>query len=158
MPRMFAEALVESWVVWVVAGIALVAIEILTPGFVVACVGVAALVTAVPAALDASLAWQLVTFAAANVAVFAALRPFMMRLMSKSAPAVKTNIEALVGKTAVVTERIDDAAGTGRVKVQGDDWRGICEDGKTIEAGGRVEVLRVEGAKLVVRPADERAG
>jgi membrane protein implicated in regulation of membrane protease activity len=153
MSPVLAEALVEGWVVWVVAGIVLVAIEILTPGFVVACVGVAALVAAVPAALGASLTWQLVTFAAANVAVFAGLRPFMMRLLAKGAPGVKTNVEALAGRVALVTERIDDAVGTGRVKLQGDDWRGVCEGGRAIEAGERVEVIRVEGAKLVVRPA-----
>jgi membrane protein implicated in regulation of membrane protease activity len=57
-----------------------------------------------------------------------------------------------VGKTGRVSERIDRAANTGRVIVEGDDWRAVSENDVPIESGARVEIIRVDSTILLVRP------
>ena len=62
----------------------------------------------------------------------------------------KTNYELDVGKTAVVTEDIDNEFSVGRVKLNGVNWEARSEDGAKISAGSVVTVKEVDGAKLIV--------
>ena len=58
----------------------------------------------------------------------------------------------MIGKTGRVTEVIDEEINSGRVFVGGDDWKAIALDGSIIEKNSKVEVVRVEGAKVYVKP------
>lgn len=71
---------------------------------------------------------------------------------------MRTNVDALLEKTGLVTERIDGLAGTGRVKVGGEDWRADAVDDSTIETGSRVRVVRIEGITLKVQPEERNGG
>ena len=57
----------------------------------------------------------------------------------------------MIGKTAVVTEEIDNLAGKGQVKVLGNVWsaRSVNDDMK-IPVGQHVVVQKIEGVKLIV--------
>ena len=63
-----------------------------------------------------------------------------------------SNIDAIVGKRCVVTEKIDNYAGCGQVKVKGQVWsaRGVHEEDVFAE-GERLNVVAIEGAKLICR-------
>lgn len=63
---------------------------------------------------------------------------------------LRTGVDALLGKTGIVTERIEPHTGTGRVKVEGEDWRGASSDGTVIEPGTRVTIIQVDGTTLMV--------
>ena len=63
----------------------------------------------------------------------------------------RTNADRLVGQEAVVTETIDNLAGAGQASIGGQIWTARGEDNTPIEAGARVQVLRIEGVKLIVR-------
>ena len=76
-----------------------------------------------------------------------ATRPLLKKLRK---PAVPTNHELDLGKTALVIEDIDASAGTGRVRVQGIDWSASTKDGSTIKSGETVKVVEVGGARLTV--------
>ena len=143
----------ESWHVWVIVGVLLLIIEIFTPGFVVACFGVGCLVAAIFAAFDVSFTVKVVVFSIASLVAFFTVRPLFVKHIYRSDKdaAAKTNVDALVGKVAFVTERIDPSIGKGRASLGGDDWRAITTDDSTIERGQRVEVIRVEGTKLFVK-------
>jgi membrane protein implicated in regulation of membrane protease activity len=65
---------------------------------------------------------------------------------------VATNADRNIGKTAVVTERIDNVAGTGAAKVNGVEWTARTADGSTVEVGALVTVQKIEGVKLCVVP------
>ena len=142
----------DVWKVWVIAAIVLFIAEIVIPGFLVACFGVGCLASAVVAAVDLGLKWQLLAFSIGTLVVYFTIRPLFLKHFYNKVSPVKTNVDALVGIVGVVTETLDADAHTGRVKVRGEDWRGVAADESVIEAGRKVEVVQVDGTKLVVRP------
>jgi membrane protein implicated in regulation of membrane protease activity len=65
----------------------------------------------------------------------------------------KTNAAALEGKLALVEEPIDNAAPSGAVKINGQLWTARTENPVDRPAKGDwVEIIRVEGAKLICKP------
>ena len=95
---------------------------------------------------------QIVTFIVGTLGAFFGVRPFFTKYCYKASPGVKTNVDALVGKTGRVTEVISDELNSGRVLVGGDDWKAVSLDGIVIEKNSKVEVVRVEVNKVYVRP------
>ena len=65
---------------WLIAGLLLLLVELLTPGFVVACFGIGALLAILPAALGASVTWQVITFCIGSLLALLLLRPMVRRL------------------------------------------------------------------------------
>lgn len=64
----------------------------------------------------------------------------------------QTDIESIVGERCVVTDRINNAAGCGQVKVNGQNWsaRGAyAED--VFEIGETLRIVAIEGVKLICR-------
>ena len=62
------------------------------------------------------------------------------------------SLESVIGERCVVTERIDNFAGCGQVKVNGQGWsaRGAYED-DTFEVGESLMVVAIEGVKLICK-------
>lgn len=142
----------EYYQIWLIAAIVLVIIELLTAGFGVICFAVGALFSALAAFLGVdSLVWQLLIFAVASVLCFIFLRPVVLRFLDKKSKDVKTNADALIGKTAVVSETIDSSANQGRVAVDGDDWKAVSADGSVINKGEKVEIVSRDSIILTVK-------
>ena len=138
----------EEWVYWMVAAGALAVGEVLTVGFFLGPIALAAVVAAVIALTGAGVELQLAAFVAASVASVVFLRPIAMRHLRTPAPA-RTGTAALVGARAVVLEQVD--ADGGKVRLGGEVWsaRAFDEDA-VLEPGARVEVMMVEGATALV--------
>lgn len=81
---------------------------------------------------------------AASLIIFK--RFFSDKLKKKHHP---TNADILIGKDALVTEKIDPVLCTGSVEIQGRLWS--AKSDSEIERGAIVEVLKIEGVKLVVK-------
>ena len=80
---------------------------------------------------------------------FTLLRP----MMKKRGKILKTNADALAGKFAIVEEDVNNAAPTGAVKINGQLWTARMDNPTdTVSKGDWVEIVRVEGAKLICRP------
>ncbi len=142
----------EYYQIWLIAAIVLVIIELLTAGFGVICFAVGALFSALAAFLGVdSLVWQLLIFAVASVLCFIFLRPVVLRFLDKKSKDVKTNADALIGKTAIVSETIDSSANQGRVAVDGDDWKAVSADGSVINKGEKVEIVSRDSIILTVK-------
>ncbi len=109
----------------------------------------------VAAELGASFGVQLAVFLVISLIALAALRPLLRRYYVPKLE--KTNADALIGKCAVVTERVDNLNATGRAKVGGQDWSVRSSAGDILEPGTTVTIERIEGAKLFVSPAQEPA-
>ncbi len=142
----------EDWLIWFLAGIILVVAEMFTAGFWLACLAVgcaaAGLLGLIP---FVGVTVQTIAFTATSLASMIGLRPLMMRRFQLGPGGdVRTGIDALLGKTGIVLERIDPRARVGRVKVEGEDWRGASVDDTPIEVGARVTVIQVDGTTLVV--------
>lgn len=64
----------------------------------------------------------------------------------------KFNIDAIIGEKCLVTEKIDNIAGRGAVKVKGLEWAArMLFDDVVANEGQRVEVVAVEGVKLICK-------
>ena len=147
-------AILEN-MVWVwVAVMALTAfVEAATPMLVSIWFSVGALAAMLAAYFGASLTVQLLLFVFVSIAALVGLRPLARRFIDPHI--VPTNADRLLGGEAQVTETIDNDRAAGAVYIDGKTWTARSEDGGVIPAGEQVEVVRMEGVKLFVRP---RAG
>ena len=95
---------------------------------------------------------QWVVFAVISaVLVILALTIFRKKLL-RNFGKEKTDTELLIGKTALVTERIDNDAMTGAVKVDGKEWSARMSDNcEYAEVGEFVEIESISGVKLICR-------
>jgi membrane protein implicated in regulation of membrane protease activity len=92
-----------------------------------------------------------VVFLAGSGIVFGTLRP-VARRHRRLPPSIRTGAAALVGRPAVVLERIANEEGVGCVKIDGGEvWtaRSYDED-EVIDAGEHVEVIEIRGATALV--------
>lgn len=100
-----------------------------------------------------SVAIQVVLFFAVSLISLAVIFP-LARKSLKTKEHVKTNADRYIGKLAVVTEDISNIDAKGQVKVDNQIWSARSESGEAISAGTTVNVLRIEGVKLIVSAAE----
>ena len=61
-------------------------------------------------------------------------------------------VDSVIGKPAIVTERVSNIDGTGAVKIQGKEWSALAEPESDIfEIGDVVTVEKIQGVKLVCK-------
>ena len=142
----------EVYQIWLIAALALVILEILTAGFGVICFAIGAAFSALAAGLGLGVTWQIVIFAIVSLLTFVFLRPVVMRFLDRKSKDVKTNADALVGRKGIVSERIDPTQHTGRVAIDGDDWKAVSDDGSVIEKGAQVEIVKLDSIIVTVNP------
>jgi len=138
-----------AWVAWAIVAVALAVGEIFTPGlFFLGPIAVAAVASAIAAAIGAGVAIQVIVFAGASLASLAVLRP-LARAHLRMPPALRTGTAALVGARAVVLQRVDENGG--RIKLGGEEWsaRSFVPD-QVFEPGAHVEVAEIQGATALV--------
>ena len=134
-------------VVWLIAGFALIAAEVLTGGFVLIMLGVGALVAAGFAALGGSIWLEVAVFAITSVALTMLARPVLKRRMYSAH--VPTNVDALLGDKAIVVSTVD--AHGGKIKLRGELWSARAYDEtEVLEPGRKVTVMTIAGATAVV--------
>jgi membrane protein implicated in regulation of membrane protease activity len=139
---------VPGWAVWLILAALLAGGEVLTSGFILGPLALAATLAALAALLGLGVVFQLLAFIAAAVASVLLLRPIAVRHL-RAPTRIRTGTAALVGARAVVLERVDDVGG--RVKIGGEVWSARAfMDGQVIEPGARVEVAKIEGATALV--------
>ena len=136
---------------WVVLIILFSVVEALTAGLTCIWFGVGAAAALVSAFFGAEIWLQFVWFFIVSIAALLLTRP----LVRKYVDTVKqpTNADMVIGRTALVTEDIDNIASMGAVTVGGKVWTARSGDGSRIERDCIVVVKRIEGVKLIVEPA-----
>jgi membrane protein implicated in regulation of membrane protease activity len=132
---------------WVVAGVLLLALELVVPGGVLLWLGVAGVVTGLAAlAVPIDLAVQFVIFGALSLILIAGwLRFWRGREAPTDRPNLNRRAHQLVGQEAVLDEPIRN--GFGRVALGDTFWR---VSGPDLDAGRRVRVVDADGAVLKV--------
>jgi len=140
----------EPWLLWLIAAVIFGVGEIATLGFFLAPFAGGALLAALVAGLGGGTLISLVVFLLVSGVLLAALRP-LARSHKRMPAQLRTGTASLVGRTAMVTERIHNDEGTGCVKLQGESWtaRAFDEDA-VIEPGKRVHVMEIRGATALV--------
>ena len=142
----------EEWQVWVLLGILAFIIEIFTPAFVAACLGIGLILGGVASGIGLNYTWQLVFFSAGTALSFFAIRPFILKIGYRMSGSVKTNADSLIGRKGKVTETIGADEGNGYVAIDGDVWRAVSEDGEKIKKGNKVKVVGRDSIIVTVKP------
>ena len=141
-----------SWIAWLIAAAILAVAEYFTLTLAFGLFAAAALVAAVVAGLGGPLLAQVLAFSiTAGLGLFI-VRPIARRQMTRT-PLVREGSYALVGKKAVVIEKVTGTQGL--IKLSGEVWsaRALDED-HVIPAGTLVDVMEIEGATAIVYPRE----
>jgi membrane protein implicated in regulation of membrane protease activity len=141
----------DIWVIWLIAACVLGVGEMHQGGFYLAPFAAGAALAAVVGLLGVGALLSAIVFIAASAIVFATLRPVAQR-HRRLPPAIRTGAAALVGRPAIVLERIANDEGVGCVKIDGGEvWTARSYDEhEVIPAGERVEVVEIRGATALV--------
>ena len=140
----------QVWVIWLIAAGILGVGEMHQGGFYLAPFALGAAVAAIVSLLGAGAAVSAVVFVAASAIVFATLRP-VARRHRQLPPSIRTGAAALVGRPAIVLERIANDEGVGCVRIGGEVWTARSyDDDEVFDAGERVEVVEIRGATALV--------
>jgi membrane protein implicated in regulation of membrane protease activity len=91
-----------------------------------------------------------VVFVVVSLLALGVVRP-IARAYARMPPSLRADSAALVGKQAIVLERIANHEGVGCVKIDGEIWTArASDDGHVIDSGTRVEVVDIKGATALV--------
>jgi membrane protein implicated in regulation of membrane protease activity len=140
----------EGWILWLIAACVFGVGEMLTTGFFLAPFALGAGLAALTDAVGAGGVASWVVFVLVSVLTLAILRPIAKSHM-KMPPQIRTGSAALIGKQAIVLERIVNDEGVGCVKIGGEVWTArSLDDDEVIEKGTRVQVVDIRGATALV--------
>lgn len=140
---------------WLIVFIVLLVLEIATLGLTTIWFAGGALAAFILSMLGVSATAQWVVFCAVSFVLLFATRPWAVRYFNDQKKE-KTNIDSLIGKTAVVTAPICNLEGRGEVFVNGLTWTARTRnEAAVIEEGTHVVILAVEGVKLIVEKKED---
>lgn len=141
---------------WLILLILCIGVEVLTLGLTTIWFAAGALVAILAALLFAPPFVQVVLFLLVSLLLLYFTRPIAVRYFNRNR--VKTNVESMVGRQAIVVSGIDNLQAAGQVTVSGQEWSARSWDDKVrIPAGAVVIVTAVSGVKLIVRPDQQFA-
>lgn len=141
----------NEWTLWIGLALILGIIETTTLDLVFLMLAVGAVGGALAAAMGAPFLVQALVAIAVSVAMLGVVRPIAKRHLHQSITE-RTGVAALVGRRAIVLERVDGTSG--RVKLAGEVWSARSYDGSVIEAGASVDVVEIQGATALVFATD----
>lgn len=140
----------EMMIFWIVVLIVSIGIELATLGLTTIWFAGGALVAAVGALFSFPVWLQILLFLVVSLLLMVFTRPIAVKYFNKDR--VRTNVESMVGRQAIVISEIDNLQGIGQVTVGGQEWSARSVDDKIhLDVGTVVEIVAVNGVKLVVR-------
>jgi membrane protein implicated in regulation of membrane protease activity len=140
----------DVWVLWLIAAVVLAGVEVVNTSFYLFPFSIGAAGAALVALAGAGTPIAIVVFAVLTALSFGIVRPIARRHLS-TPPQIRTGTAALIGRNAIVLERIANDEGVGCVRLDGEVWtaRSYDED-VVIEPGARVNVMEIRGATALV--------
>lgn len=143
-----------TWmIVWGIIFIGMVVLELCTMQLISVWFAAGALAGFIAAALDVSPLGQAMIFTAASILLLAVTKPILKKF--KVGDKVPTNLDAEIGKTAIVIQEINEVKNTGRVRIGGVNWRARTRDGSVIAVDTVVKVTEISGTTAYVEIVSE---
>jgi Membrane protein implicated in regulation of membrane protease activity len=144
----------DDTILWLVALVVLIVVEIVSMGLTTIWFAGGALVAVIAAGCGAPFAVQIVLFLAVSLVLLYFTRPVAVKYFNKDR--IRTNAESLVGRQAIVIGEIDNLQGIGQVTVSGMEWTArTTEDGVQLPVGSVVDIVAINGVKLIVEERKE---
>jgi len=139
--------------VWVALTVLFTIIEVFTFGLTTVWFAIAALVMVFLSFLPITLVFQVLIFLVISAVLLLFTRPIAVKKFKIGKE--KTNVDSLIGKTALVTKAISEFE-SGEVKLNGVIWTAKTEDGSTLALNSKCEVVRIEGVHAIVKIYEEK--
>ena len=96
--------------------------------------------------------WQVIIFAVVSIILLVIATKYLVD-RDKDVK-YNTNLQGIISQKAIVTQTIEPYE-TGVAKLNGEEWTAMSKDETRIEAGKLVEVVAIEGVKLIVKEVSE---
>ena len=140
----------DAWILWLVAACALGLGELRRGGLYLVPWAAGAALAAVMSLLGVAFLLCAIVFVIASGIALVTLAP-VARRQRRLRAAIREGSAALVGREAIVLERIANYEGVGCVKIGGEVWtaRSFADD-EVFHAGDHVEIVEVRGATALV--------
>lgn len=135
--------------IWLGLVIVFAVFEAATAGLTSIWFAAGALFAMIVAALGAGIWVQIIVFIAVSAVLLVFVRQIAYKFITPKIEA--TNADAIIGKTGIVSEQINNDTGLGEVKVGGKTWSARSLNGSIIEINTKVEIIKIEGVKLIVK-------
>ena len=132
--------------IWLILFIVFLIIEVLTINLVTIWFAIGSLAAFISTYFTDSLIIQCIVFV-----IFTALTLLITKPVLNKFRIIRNeglNYDRIIGKMGVVTKKVSKQE-SGRVKVDGKDWMAISD--KEIEVNKEVEILKIDGVKLIVK-------
>ena len=115
----------EMVILWLVVLIVSIGVEVATLGLTSIWFAGGAVVAVIVAAFHGPVWLQILLFFAVSLLLLFFTRPVAVRYFNKDR--VRTNVESMIGRQAIVTSEIDNLQGIGQVTVGGQEWSARTE-------------------------------
>jgi len=138
------------WSFWLIVSGIFFIIEMITVGFLLFWLGIGALLAMITSFITDNIFIQTIVFVITSGLLIPLTKPLADKFTGKKT--VATNSYSLIGKRGIVLEDINPIESTGLVKVNGETWSAKSDDERIISKSTEVEVLSIDGVKLVVSP------
>ena len=136
------------YILWAAAIVIFGVLEAVTVQLVSIWFVIGAVAALIASLCGANFLTQVLIFVGVTIVALLLTRPLIKKRLKPKIES--TNADRCIGEDALVTERIDNRAGTGLVKVGGSVWTARTADGAVAEPGESVKVEKIEGVKLIV--------
>jgi membrane protein implicated in regulation of membrane protease activity len=135
---------VAAWLLWLIAAGLFAAGEVASLDLVLLMFAGGAVGGMVVALLGLGVGFQLLAFLVVSAALLAVVRPVAKRHLIDRTPEQIDGVAAYVGRTAVVSQRVDNTAG--RVRLGSDEWSARTQlDDEVFDVGDEVRIVQIEG-------------
>ena len=138
------------WCFWLIAAGIFFIVEMATTGFLIFWLGIGALLAMITSFITNSIVVQTIVFVVTSCILIPLTKPLADKFTNKKT--VATNSYSLIGKHGIVLSDINPIEATGLVKVNGETWSAKSENGEIISKDTQIEVLSIDGVKLIVSP------
>lgn len=145
------EIILSTWQIWLIVALLCFIVEIFSNTFVFLCFCVGCLASSLTTIFTESLIIQILVFSIVTFISLIFVRPIINKYAFRKSNNTKTNVDALIGAEGRVIETIDDISNTGRVLVNGDDWKAVSVDNQRIEINEKIEVVKIDTNILIVK-------
>lgn len=135
-------------VIWIIAAVVFSILEAITLGLTSLWFAMAAVVALIAALLGAPFFVQVILFVVFSILFLMVTKPLAKDLLKIGGE--RTNSDRMIGEKGIVTTEILPFS-MGQVKVQGQIWSALAEDGEPIGVNETVFVQSIEGVKLIVK-------
>jgi len=138
-------------IIWMIVAIGFGLAEGLTLGLTFIWFAGGALLAMIASFLGLPIFVQVIAFIVGSALMLIYTRPVAKKVLKIGA--TKTNVDSLIGKEGIVIKELKPFT-LGQVKVKGQIWSAKAFNDEAIAENERVEVVSIEGVKLIVKPMD----